>query len=150
MTTLTTGLFAGVPKPVMHTTKFDIVLTFISHTGYRRSCFSSVVIWAICRMIIQSMFSDSNYRNVSIFCNHNNLTKDWISKWFLTNYANTSSIRVSSSHRMRIEVHISIVIYTTSFRIILPRPRDWKIGFSVERYCVYHCIRAFSCIGQVI
>ena len=63
---MTTGLFAGVPKPVMHTTKFDIVFTFISHAGYRRSCFSSVVIGAICMMIIQSLFNDTNYRKVII------------------------------------------------------------------------------------
>ena len=46
LTALTTGLFAGVPKPVMHTAKLDILVTFISYVSYRRSCLPFVVIRA--------------------------------------------------------------------------------------------------------
>ena len=67
LTALTTGLFAGVPKPVVQTAKFDIVFTRITHAGYRRSCLSSVVIRAICGTMFRFMMNDNNQCMVSIY-----------------------------------------------------------------------------------
>ena len=71
-------------------------------------------------------------------------------KLLITIFANSSSSWPSISSVMWIKIHISIVIYNTAFRKIVPWARPFIIGITIERLRIGHCIITFSGIGQVI
>ena len=71
------------------------------------------------------------------------------SKLRITSPANAGVFGSPSSGGMRIEIHVSRIVYETTLMVVTIKPRTHILSPAIEGLGVINCLRTFFCSGQV-